>query len=280
MKTTKIKLAIECGGLCSYLTSRHQTGTDTFAAESVAQEFLMISKIQEYGIIPDYLNFDDPYWRALYPDGDMLEIYEPFMTVHEATKQLIHVMKIWQSIYPEVQFNINPNFPNWGWKSGMAYFPYFGKKDARGDFFLCLEELIRQASDSNLPIFGILADSPIEYITGTRFPLCNADVETYPWWDRLLDLEKEAKLHGLHFGIHFNSQNHGIAGTDREYSMITLAYINNYMQRGGSPSVFSLEAWWKPTEGGHPSVLVPETTDYTYTNLVSNVIRSVKVLKW
>lgn len=276
IKKTGRKLAIECGGLCPWLIGKYAKGTNTFATESVLSELYRIAKLQDYGVTPDFLIFDDPYWRALYPDGDILQSYTPAMSIQEATTQIVHVMKYWKEIYPDIQFTVNPNFPNWGWKSGMAYFPYFGKADARGDYFLALDDLVKQSNASGIKIFGVIADCPYEYATGVKFPASNPGVDKFDWWGRLLDLEKETEKRGLLFGIHFNSQDCGISGTDQQYYKVATTYINSYISKGGSPAIFSVEAWWKPADGGHPSLLVPETTPYTTTFLAYNVIKYVK----
>ena len=140
------------------------------------------------------------------------------------------------------------------------------------DSFDFLQPYYQQAQNS----FGYETDSPSNYMTwygpenDPRNVAYRNKIVTYERW-----------LHGMnlpHTQI-INSDAQGGSATggmtqdqwDQTYYQVCTAGIATYQRAGGRADIYNAESWYSG-----PYVMIPETTPFTYTNLVRHLLQYLK----
>ncbi len=179
-------------------------------------------------------------------------------------------MTHWKKEYPDIKFIYCVNFPNHGWKGGLAYYELVDKY-GRGDFYEEFQAVLSAAEKAGVKFYGLLADNPYDYATGKRYSSQKKLIANINWTARLLDLEREVKSKGLVFALYFNSETPGTEGPEGEYYRQTISYLNDYTKHGGKPDINSIESWYK-----YPLESVPEREKDSMTYIVKDVIKQIK----
>jgi len=213
-------------------------------------------------------------------DGGMRQLLLPyqggkgFATPEEATDELCKYMLGVKKVYPQIGFFELSNFPNWGYKGDNE--SWQGPGVSWGDYYDSMVALIKAAKRTHAPLKGITVDNPYDYIIGeVKVEGSTFDPKKVDWIGRVLDVEKYTRKNGLEFNLIFNSQRGGSTSMET-FCKETLDYIDLYIKHGGRPDRYIIQSWYT-----HPTYdeVVPETKPYTFTWLVKEVIRRVKVDK-
>lgn len=267
-----IHVAIECAGLCNW---RARFGNR--AAElSFRDEFRKVKPLLAAGGKVNYLQMDGPFRRMLYQKVDGRMSRTEHQSLRSAAAGLVAVMRLWREAVPGLEFYLLTNFPNWGYGSYPAYhsWRYTGEGVMGwGDYKKVLSLAVEQTRSAGIPLRGLTVDNPYDYAIGafrSNQPAVTRDVD---WIKRIRELEDEVEAQGLEFGLIFNSSRAGSpeGGSDAAYSAETLAFVDLYRTRGGTPANYMVQSWYH-----YPSAYLPETTPRTMTHLVGEVIRRVK----
>ncbi|MFH0863573.1 MAG: hypothetical protein V1858_00580 [Candidatus Gottesmanbacteria bacterium] len=186
--------------------------------------------------------------------------------IDQALPELIKFMKRFHEVHPETKFGLISNFPNYGYGSNMSYWL---ANDPLGDFRSHFEKILQAVEATGEHLYFLHVDNPYDYAIGA-VPNPYGPSQTTDWVQRILDLEFQAKSHGLRFGLIYNSERGGqgnslVSADDKLYFEDTLAFINLYKNRGGNPDDMIVESWYP-----HPSALFPDNQPYTFSYLVKN----------
>lgn len=268
LNRTGIKLGVECAGICDWYADKYVAGTDSLGRLSAQLEIDRLRRLKRAGKNVDYIIFDHPLTRAIYPNEDY--ILPARMTCAQAAEQLAYAMTHWKKEYPDIKFIYCVNFPNHGWKGGLAYYELVDKY-GRGDFYEEFQAVLSAAEKAGVKFYGLLADNPYDYATGKRYSSQKKLITNINWMARLLDLEREVKSKGLVFALYFNSETPGTEGPEGEYYRQTISYLNDYTKHGGKPDINFIESWYK-----YPLESVPESEKYSMTYIVKDVIKQIK----
>jgi hypothetical protein len=272
-KKYNIKIAIELAGLANWHANKlDQSAERSFLDESRKVKLLTdpVSEGGAGGTIA-YLDMDGPIRRMLYPSNN-----EPgYHTVDSATDELVEVMQLWRERYPDIQFMLLSNFPNWGWKSGPAYnnFGYSPGPMGWGDYYPVLQMAIQKTNAAGIPLTGVTLDNPYGYAIGRHNSNQPGVIAGIDFLARLRDVEEYVEGEGLRCGIIYNSEEGGNAstGSDQKYYDETLAFIDEHLDYGATPSNYTIQSWYP-----YPSAYLPETTEHTMTYLTAEVIRRLR----
>ena len=109
-----IRLSIECEGLDYTICENYKEDPESIGRLSAMQEVAQLERLRKAGYEPDYVMFDHPVTRAIFPYEDYEQL--PQVSYAEAADALEYCMKCWRETYPDIQFFYCPNFPNHGWK--------------------------------------------------------------------------------------------------------------------------------------------------------------------
>ncbi|MCL5270908.1 MAG: hypothetical protein M1457_10265 [bacterium] len=261
-RRNRIRIAIECGGPLGV------TAPDATEGETSARiELKKIARLARAGATPDYLNLDHPIRRI----NEAAERNGTAFSLDQAVAELVDYMKAVRAVYPQIQFYLLSNFPNWGWKGERSYTGQTGKPMGWGDYYPVVTKAIDAANAAGIPLAGVTVDFPYDYATGlVRHPGFANDPQRTDWIARIRELENLVHGRGLKFTLIVNSQRGG-ARDPKLYSEDTLAYIDLYRAAGGKPDVWLVESWYR-----YPRRVVPETEPYTMTNLVWEVMKKVE----
>lgn len=268
LNRTGIKLGVECAGICDWYADKYVAGTDSLGKLSAQLEIDRLKRLKKAGKNVDYIIFDHPLTRAIYPNEDYS--LPARMTYAQAAEQLAYAMIYWKKEYPDIELIYCVNFPNHGWKGSLAYYELVDKY-GRGDFYEEFQAMLSAAEKAGVKFYGLLADNPYDYATGKRYSSQEELIANIDWMARLLDLEREVKSKGLVFALFFNSETPGTKGPEGEYYRQTISYINDYTKNGGKPDINFIESWYK-----YPLESVPESEKYSMTYIVKDVIKQIK----
>jgi hypothetical protein len=261
LKTNDIKISVECGGLLEYAPLDDTNG------ESTARiELAKIENLAGAGGTPDFLNMDGPIRRLMFPG----EGKKGFESVERCADQLVIYMKKVRERYPEIQFFLLTNFPNWGWKDTPCYWGTGENSQGWGDYARVLPVVVEKTKEAGVSLLGVTADNPYDYLMGLQGSPKLDDPKSVDWMKRLRELEDYVKAQGLEFNLIINSQR----GGDRSAKLFyedTLAFLDAYRNAGGAPTRYIVESWYR-----EPVKVVPEDEPYTMAYVVKQVVRQVK----
>jgi hypothetical protein len=260
-----IKIAVELGGLLDW----HASKGDQSAAASFQQDFSNVRPLIDLikSIDPtrsiDMLDMDGPIRRMLFPSNSAPTNH----TLASAVTELSKVVKMWRDSVPGIEINLLTNFPNWAWGSTPSYFAINGRSDGYGRYEDVLDAVEAEKAKSGLYFDGLTVDNPYDYATGkaqTNQPGLIAGVD---WMQRLAELDSRAKAMGLKVNMIFNTNG---GRTAEGYSDQTLALIDLYHQRVGTPDGYWIQSWYQL-----PGEWLPESDAYTMTNIVREAMRKI-----
>ncbi len=259
-----IDVSVELGGILTMNPMDENVGEETFRIESEK-----LQPLKEAGIELDYVNLDGPIRRALNDPLNKKGI-DPLPSLDMAADELIDYMRLMRGEFPEVEFFLLSNFPNYGCKDGPSYTRIGGNFQGWGDYQKVLETVARKTRKAGIPIRGITIDFPYDYAMAEVRHKNFGDPSKIDWFSRIRELEIYAKGLGLEVNIIFNSQ-HGGKTSNKAFCEETTRYINTYRKFGGRPKRYIIETWYK-----HPNKVSPETEPYTMTWMAKQVIQNVK----
>ncbi|MBM4154843.1 MAG: hypothetical protein FJ221_07405 [Lentisphaerae bacterium] len=253
-----IRVAIELGGL---LEAYCITGDTLNAGErSHATEIAKIRKWLDAGGTVDQLEFDDPINRAWYPENsEGVRVETGLFTLETATRELLDSMRLHRAAMPGVKFIYLPNFPNWGWEGGPAYynFGFSPGRMGRGDFKPVIEHVLAAAARAGMPFHAICADHPRDYALGAHTSNQTSIKNTVDWMQRVRNLEAYAESRGVRFILIANDSTAGsTSGT--AFQNAAADYVTRYRAAGGSPSGYNIQSWYD-----HPTACLPEAVEGT-----------------
>lgn len=223
----------------------------------------------------DYVIFDGPVRRLLYGDiasnmaangGVLVSGYHnttrgPFSHA-EAASEILFSMQEWRKAYPEIQFILGCNFPNWGWKGGQDYHKRGRGGMNWGDYREVLPVILDSVQTSPTPFSGLIADFPYNYAIGERAsPIAGNDPTLIDWVARIRELEDFVRDEGLEFWLYTNTEEQA---SDEVYSTGTLNYIDLYREAGGAPDKWLFQSWYAV-----PGQFGPEDLPYSMSWLVN-----------
>lgn len=251
-----IRVAIEMGGLLDW---HCLTGDTINAGElSFATEMAKIQRWLDAGGSLHHLEFDDPINRAFYPkNAQGQQVETGLFTLATATRELIDAMSRYRAALPNVRFVYLPNFPNWGWNGGPAYynFGFSPGPKGRGDLRPVLDHVLGEAAQRGLPFWAVCADHPREYFLGTHSSNQTTIKNTVNWSQRVRDLETYTESKGLRFLLIVNDETAG-ATSGAAFQTAVADYVSRYKAAGGSPSAYNIQSWYS-----NPTITLPETID-------------------
>lgn len=70
LNRTGIKLGVECAGICDWYADKYVAGTDSLGRLSAQLEIDRLRRLKRAGKNVDYIIFDHPLTRAIYPNED------------------------------------------------------------------------------------------------------------------------------------------------------------------------------------------------------------------
>ena len=250
--------------------------------ETAREEIRKIAHLIEAGGTPAYIVMDGPVRRLMNPGADTGrttpsgEDLEGFDSLDDALDEIIAYMRTWREAYPDVEFILLTNFPNWGWKGEMAYWGSGPDGMFWGDYYPVVKALLERTQAEGLKPAGLRADNPYDFLlgrkdlTGTPWPEPIKDPATVNWLDRLLELEALVREAGVQFDIIVNSDTGG-GTSDELFYRETLEFIDVYQEAGGNADRYVFQSWYP-----HPEAMGPEDEPYTMTYLMRSAIQRLR----
>jgi alpha-tubulin suppressor-like RCC1 family protein len=192
---------------------------------------------------------------------------EEALTVLTTYMQAIHNGISGYAGRPNIKIGVVTNFPNVNY-NGVPSFR--NEPELNGlDFEYVLERMEARTREVGEALWFVHADSPynLTVLYPAQWPWGgNIPNSSINYFSRLLSLKDQTRSLGLRFGAVFNTDRSGSYGTDQRYTDETLAYIRAFRQAAGDPDDFIIESWYNL-----PTATFPETTQYTFMNLVKKV---------
>ncbi len=295
LKENDIKIAIQCGyfdwrpqsedfttdnpkGIAESVNEHIEKGIGKITAQT---EINKLHHLMVAGGKPDYIVLDGPVRRLMNPGadtgrtrfrGDEIGLD----SLDDAIIEIIAYMETWREAFPDIRFIPLTNFPNWGWKGEIAYWGSGPGGMFWGDYFDVANKLLDALAATDLPVVGLRADNPYEFIMGTKnltgTPWENPDVDhsAIDWLGRVRELEVLTREKGFAFDLIVNSDTGG--GTSPQLFMEeSLRFLETYHNAGGRCERYVFEGWY-----AHPKEVGPEDKPYTLTNLLREAILRIK----
>jgi hypothetical protein len=260
-----IKIAIELGGLLDWHASKgNMAGESSFQQDwANLQEFIKIIKEIDPNRNIDILDMDGPIRRMLFPNNKK----ENYHTIESAVDELFEVVKWWKDSIPTIEINLLTNFPNWAWGDTPAYFAISGEKNGYGYYIDVLNAIAEKYHETGIKIDGLTIDNPYDYATGKAQTNQPDEIEGVDWMKRIAELAEPAKAMGLKVNMIFNTNG---GRTAQGYAEQTLSLIDLYHQKVGIPDGYWIQSWYQL-----PDKWLPETEDFTMTNLTKKVLEKL-----
>jgi hypothetical protein len=259
-----LKVSIECGGTLSFAPL-----DDTNGEESARIELAKIDKWYRAGGKVDYLNLDGPVRRLLYPASRRRRA-SAFTSIGRCARELTDYTRVVNRRYPEIQFFLLTNFPNWGYRGGVSYHGRGENRQDWGDYDEVVTTALEILDEANVPLAGVTVDNPYEYLIGEHFSVTLRDPAEVNWLRRVRAYEDFARERGLEFNLIINSEAGG-KQSDRAFHERTLKMLEAYLAAGGRPTRYIVESWYE-----HPKAIVPEDEPHSLTALVKAVIERLQ----
>jgi alpha-tubulin suppressor-like RCC1 family protein len=266
------KVGVGCGN------GPGQVGPVMLGQESARITLRKLQPIYDAGGEVSYLALDysavggalpNPYWEPD-PNADTACSFtlEEAMTVLTTYMQAIHNGVAGYPGRPNIKIGVTTNFPNVNYNGIISF---NNRPELNGiDFATVLDRMVTRTREVGEALWFVHADSPynLTVLYPAQWPwggnITNYQINYYP---RLLSLKDQTRSLGLRFGVIFNTDRLGATyGTDQRYTEETLAYITRFKQDAGNPDDFIIESWYYL-----PTATFPETTQYTFMNLVKKV---------
>jgi len=278
LNNNHVAMDVSIGGVNSFggptgpYCTNHQAGEVT-----ASNELTTVDKMVQAGLPIDSLTMDDPIGRTIL-NGDYDQ--DCAYTIEESIQEVIDAMKIIHAKYPNFKIGINVNFANWRYNGIAPNAPNF-RTIKIADYKVVLDKFFPAVRAAGEEIAFVHIDNPYEHTLPTpnwhdvnpwvkqQFPqlIGNPDPKVVDWMQRVIDLENQVKSYGVRFGVFFNA---GMMSPDAEAYNGTIRYVTEYRAKGGRPDDYVLKSW-----GNAPSKLLPASEPYTYTNLLTTVMKMV-----
>jgi hypothetical protein len=216
----------------------------------------------------DYLDIDGPIRRLL---GYVRGPRDPSNTksVEQCTAEFVDFMQAIRSEYPQIQFMLLTNFPNWGYRGDVSYTGPRGDPMFYGDYDQVVKVVLEAVDKVDLKFAGATVDNPYEYLVGIQKSRHLDDPGKIDWVKRVRDYEDFCRSRGIPFNLIINSQEGGNTSDEMFYKR-TLKMLDVYMQAGGKPDRYIIQSWYP-----YPEAIAPETEAYSMTALVKAVIQKL-----
>ena len=260
-----IKIAIELGGLLDWHASKgNMAGESSFQQDwANVQEFIKLIKEIDPNRNIDILDMDGPIRRMLFPNNKK----ENYHTIESAVDELFEVVKWWKDSIPTIDINLLTNFPNWAWGDTPAYFKIDGEVNGYGYYLDVLNAIKQKSTETGLTIDALTIDNPFDYATGKAQTNQPDKIAGVDWMKRIAELSELAKAMGLEVNMIFNTNG---GRTAQGYAEQTLELIELYHREVGIPGGYWIQSWYQL-----PDKWLPETEDYTMTNITLKAIKRI-----
>jgi hypothetical protein len=219
----------------------------------------------------DYLALDDPIARVIQYGDYVSDGYNCGYNTSDSIQEVIDYLKGIHSVSPGMKIGLNYNFPNRRYEGigpywGPSWLPFYNITDYKN----VTDELFAMVASEGERIDFIHVDSGYDFSMGTAsIPYTDFDPRSVDWMKRIVDLERQVKSYHARFGILVNGD--GMFQSNYLFKNSSLAYLNAYEAKGGSPDDFILESY-----GSYPDKLLPDTVSNTFMNTAAGVINWAK----
>ncbi len=214
----------------------------------------LLKPLYDAGGTVDYFSFSG------FPAHTISRTSTPICTtnINESLPELVKFMKRFHEVHPETKFGLIINFPNYGYGNNISY---WSNNEPWGDYKSHLEKILTAVDNAGEKLYYVHIDNPYDYAIGER----PHTIQGIDWMQRIVDIEKQTKMHGLRFGLIVNSERGGIgydknSGNDKQFYDDSMAFLKEYYEKGGRLDSVIVESWYN-----HPSALFPDYTPYTMT---------------
>lgn len=263
--TKGIKIAVENGGLLDWYADKG----DQAAQFSFNEDYQTLKTLIRWikAVDPsksiDILDLDHPLLRMLYPNDEK----KSYHTLQSAAVELFKLVKMWREAVPGIELNLLSNFPNWAWGNTPAYYELFGSQNGYGHYQDELNAVQAESERAGLKLDGFTIDNPYDYATGKASSNQPAQIQGVDWMKRIKEVGDVARAMGLTVNMIFNTNG---SRTAQGYSEQTLAFIDLYHAQVGTPDGYWIQSWYQM-----PEKWLPETENYTMTNLTMKAIQKL-----
>ncbi len=256
-----LKVSVECGGTLDFGPMDETNGR--WSAE---HEMAKIAGFVDAGGRIDFLNLDGPIRRLMYSTDHR----EGLNDLDACVEQLIVYMQTVHAEYPDIEFFLLTNFPNWGWKGDVSYHARGPERMDWGDYYPVVEKALSRTREAGIPFRGLTVDNPYGYAIGTRPSVNLEDPTSVDWMGRIRELQDYVTGLGYEFNMIINDEEGG-GESDAAFREGTLAFLDLFMETGPAPTRYIIQSWYV-----YPEAVVPETNPDSMTGLVRESIRRVK----
>lgn len=262
-----IRIAVEIGGLVDWHADKGDRSAEFSFRDEFAKLKPFIALIKEVDSARniDMLDMDGPIRRMLFPGTAPPTPH----TLSTAVTELFKVAAMWRDSIPGVELNLLVNFPNWAWGNTPAYYEIEGDAHGFGQYMDVLDSVQARSLATGLRFDGLTIDNPYDYAIGAASSNQPAVISGVDWMQRLAELDAKARGMGLKVNMIFNTNGGRNA---KGYSDQTLAFLDLYRARVGTPDGYWVQSWYQL-----PGAWLPETTPYTMTHLTRDVLRKLGV---
>ena len=232
-----IAVAVEVGGVRDWNCSGEALAT--IESEKIA-------KFIDAGGAVSFLDLDSPF-------GHTIATGIPGncgFSVAETSAQLVAYIQMMRHAFPGVRIGLIEPVP---WYSVGAHPANPGNNF--GDLPQLLDTFQTTLAAANEHIDYFHADAPYDY-----------DQANPTGWFKLVSLAAAVRGHGWRFGLIYNSDTGGRTG-DQPFHDQTLASFAAFKAAGGRSDDVLVQSWYP-----FPSMMVPETQSFTFTNVAKNLI--------
>jgi hypothetical protein len=258
IQSTGIQLALEVGGLRSFLVANLAPGQPELVGELTAQEELQkMALITNLGGAISYLHMDSPIGYTLASAGDTICAFEP----PQAASELTDYMEAVRQVYPDIRFVLIEPVP---WYRVAKYAAFPGQD--RGDLLDILQTVVDTLAAHGLQLEAFHADNPFGY--------AESQGRGDAGWKKLVELQNWVQAHGLRFGLILNDDlDYPIDYPENSDSLFfsnTLSSYEHFLAAGGNPDNVPVMSWYP-----YPSQTLPEDQPYTFTYLVKELFAKI-----
>jgi hypothetical protein len=258
IQRTGIQLALEVGGLRSFLVANLAPGHPELVGELTAEDELQkMALITTRGGTITYLHMDSPIGYTLASAGDEICAFEP----PQAASELADYMEAVRQIYPDMRFVLIEPVP-WYRVGGHPAFP----GQDRGDLIDILQIAVDTLAAHGLRLEAFHADNPFGYTDWRR--------RGYDGLGKLVQLQNWVQARGIRFGLISNDDlDHPIDYPENSDSLFfsnTLRSYDQFVAAGGNPDNLPVMSWYP-----YPQQALPEEQPYTFTYLVKEMLARV-----
>jgi hypothetical protein len=264
VRKNKLKIIVEVGG-----TLNHDW-QDEAGEKSAQVELAKLKRWYDAGGKVDYLDIDGPVWRLMGHPGWGKDPTKKFVSYDRCAKELMDYLSAVKKAYPDIQFFLLTNFPNWGYKKGVSYHANGPQRQSRGDYHEVVTSVMKALKRSRISLAGATVDNPYGYFMGKKKSATLKDPTTVDWIARIRSYEDFCRSNGWEFNLIVNSEAGG-KESDKRFYEDTLDMVARYQQAGGRPTRYFIQSWYE-----HPHKIVPATEPYSMTALTKAVIRQLQ----